>query len=76
MEKNLTKGSIKKHYFRYLGAAFGGSMISCIYGLMDVAVVGQYQGPQGAAAGEPCGPWAICFIRRRVHQRVNYMFLL
>ena len=76
MEKNLTQGSIKKHYFRYLGAAFGGSMISCIYGLVDVAVVGQYQGPQGTAAGEPCGPWAICFIRRRVHQRVNYMFLL
>ncbi len=46
MEKNLTQGSIKKLYFRYLGAAFGGSMISCIYGLVDVAVVGQYQGPR------------------------------
>ena len=46
MEKNLTQGSIKKLYFRYLGAAFGSSMISCIYGMVDVAVVGQYQGPQ------------------------------
>ena len=50
MEKNLTQGSVKKHYFKYLCAAFGSSMISCIYGLVDSAVVGQYQGPQGTAA--------------------------
>ena len=62
MEKNLTQGSIKKHYFRYLGAAFGGSMISCIYGLVDVAVVGQYQGPQGTAALSIVAPiWTILY---------------
>lgn len=49
MEQDLTKGSIKGHYFKYLGAAFGSAMISCIYGMVDSAVVGQYQGPQGAA---------------------------
>lgn len=62
MEKNLTQGSVKKHYFRYLGAAFGGSMISCIYGLVDAAVVGQYQGPQGTAALSIVAPiWTILY---------------
>ena len=44
--KEFNAGKYKKLYFRYLGAAFGSSMISCIYGMVDVAVVGQYQGPQ------------------------------
>ena len=62
MEKNLTQGSIKKLYFRYLGAAFGSSMISCIYGMVDVAVVGQYQGPQGTAALSVVAPiWTILY---------------
>lgn len=62
MEKNLTQGSIKKHYFKYLEAAFGSSMISCIYGLVDVAVVGQYQGPQGTAALSIVAPvWTILY---------------
>lgn len=62
MEKNLTQGSIKKHYFKYLGVAFGSSMISCIYGLVDVAVVGQYQGPQGTAALSIVAPvWTILY---------------
>ena len=62
MKKNLTQGSIKKHYFKYLSAAFGSSMISCIYGLVDVAVVGQYQGPQGTAALSIVAPiWTILY---------------
>lgn len=62
MEKNLTQGSVKKLCFKYLGAAFGGSMISCIYGLVDVAVVGQYQGPQGTAALSIVAPiWTILY---------------
>ncbi len=62
MEKNLTQGSIKKLYFRYLGAAFGSAMISCIYGMVDVAVVGQYQGPQGTAALSVVAPiWTILY---------------
>ena len=62
MEKNLTQGSIKKHYFKYLSAAFGSSMISCIYGLVDAAVVGQYQGPQGTAALSIVAPiWTILY---------------
>ena len=59
---DLTQGSIKKHYFKYLGAAFGSAMISCIYGMVDAAVVGQYQGPQGTAALSIVMPiWTILY---------------
>ena len=47
---DLLKDKIKKIYFKYLTAAFGSAMISSIYGLVDMAVVGQYQGPDGTAA--------------------------
>ncbi len=47
---NLLTDKIKKIYFKYLAAAFGSAMISCIYGVVDMAVVGQYQGPNGTAA--------------------------
>ena len=62
MQQNLTQGSIKKHYFKYLSAAFGSSMITCIYALVDAAVVGQYQGPQGTAALSIVMPiWTILY---------------
>lgn len=62
MEKDLTQGSIKKHYFHYLGAPLGSAIISCIYGLVDAAVVGQYQGPQGTAALSIVMPiWTILY---------------
>lgn len=47
---NLLDEKIKKVYFKCLLAAFGSAMISCIYGVVDMAVVGQYQGPNGTAA--------------------------
>ena len=46
----LSSKTVKKVYFRYLSAAFGSAMISSIYGLVDMAMVGQYQGPDGTAA--------------------------
>lgn len=49
MEQDLTKGSIKHHYLTYLCAAFGSAMVACVYGMVDAAAVGQYQGPDGAA---------------------------
>ena len=62
MEKDLTQGSIKRRYFKYLGATFGGAMISCVYGMVDAAVVGQYQGPQGSAALSIVMPiWTILY---------------
>ena len=46
----LLSGNIKKIYFKYFAATFGCSCISCIYGIVDMAVVGQYHGPDGTAA--------------------------
>lgn len=43
-------GKIKPLYLRYLSAAFGSALISCIYGVVDMAMAGQYQGPEGTAA--------------------------
>ena len=47
---DLLRGNIKQTYFRYLGAAFGSAMLAAVYSLVDMAMVGQYQGPDGAAA--------------------------
>ena len=47
---DLLTGNIKRAYFRYLSAAFGSALISSIYYIVDMAMVGQYQGPDGTAA--------------------------
>lgn len=53
---------IRPLYFKYLGAAFGGSLISSIYGVVDMAMVGQYQGPDGTAALAVVAPiWNIIY---------------
>lgn len=58
----LLDEKIKKVYFKYLLAAFGSAMISCIYGVVDMAVVGQYQGPNGTAALAIVAPiWNIIY---------------
>ena len=38
---NLLTEKIKPLYLKYLGAAFGSACISSIYGLVDMAMVGQ-----------------------------------
>lgn len=59
---DLLKSDIKKVYFKYLAAAFGGTLISSIYSTVDMAVVGQYQGPNGSAALAVVAPiWNIIF---------------
>lgn len=53
---------IKPMYFKYLGAAFGSSLISSIYSVVDMAMVGQYQGPDGTAALAVVSPiWNIIY---------------
>lgn len=47
---DLRSGEIKLLYFKYLASAFGSALISCIYGVVDMAMVGQYEGPGGTAA--------------------------
>lgn len=53
---------IKPMYFKYLIAAFGSALISSIYGVVDMAMVGQYQGPNGTAALAVVSPvWNIIY---------------
>ena len=47
---DLLTGKIRSLYLKYLSAAFGSALISSIYGIVDMAMVGQYQGPDGTAA--------------------------
>lgn len=50
---NFLTDKIRPIYFKYLAAAFGSALITSIYGVVDAAMVGQYQGPTGTAAW----PW-------------------
>ncbi len=50
MQENLLTAPVRRTYFKYLAAAFGSSMITCIYGIVDTAVVGHAIGPVGSAA--------------------------
>ncbi|MDO5540340.1 MAG: MATE family efflux transporter [Eubacteriales bacterium] len=55
-------GKVKPMYFKYLTAAFGSALISSIYGVVDMAMVGQYQGPNGTAALAVVSPiWNIIY---------------
>lgn len=47
---DFLNGKIKPIYFKYLSAAFGSALISSIYSVVDMAMVGKYQGPEGTAA--------------------------
>lgn len=59
---NFLTDKIKPMYFKYLAAAFGSSFISSIYGVVDMAMVGQYQGPEGTAALAVVSPvWNIIY---------------
>ena len=42
-------GNIKQIYFGYLAAAFGSTRISSVYSIVDMAMMGQYPGPDGTA---------------------------
>ena len=59
---DLLNGKIKTLYFRYLTAAFGSALITSIYSIVDMAMVGQYHGPQGTAALAVVAPiWNIIY---------------
>mgnify|MGYP002569552781 FL=1 len=59
---DLLTSKIKPMYFKYLTAAFGSALISSIYGVVDMAIVGQYQGPSGTAALAVVAPiWNIIY---------------
>ena len=47
---DLLKDNVGKLYRKFFIASFGSALIACIYGLVDMAMVGQYHGPDGSAA--------------------------
>ena len=55
-------GEIKSLYFKYLKAAFGSAMITSVYSIVDMAMVGKYHGPDGTAALAVVAPiWNIIY---------------
>ena len=59
---DLLSGNVKALYFKYLSAAFGSALISSIYSVVDMAMVGQYQCPEGTAALAVVAPvWNIIY---------------
>ena len=59
---DLLNGNIRTLYRKYLTAAFGSALISCIYGMVDMAMVGQYAGPNGTAALAVVAPvWNVIY---------------
>lgn len=59
---DLLQTGVKKLYFKYLAASFGSALIASVYGLVDTAMVGQYQGPEGTAALAVVAPvWNIIY---------------
>ncbi|MDE5758199.1 MAG: polysaccharide biosynthesis C-terminal domain-containing protein, partial [Allobaculum sp.] len=59
---NFLTDRIKPMYLKYLSAAFGSALITSIYGMVDMAMVGQYQGPDGSAALAVVAPiWNIIY---------------
>ena len=59
---DLLNGRIRPIYFKYLSAAFGSALITSVYSIVDMAMVGQYQGPDGTAALAVVAPiWNIIY---------------
>ena len=56
---DILKADVKKIFFKYLYASFGSALIAAIYSIVDVAMVGQYEGDNGAAVFAPI--WNIIY---------------
>lgn len=62
MQENLLTAPIRPTFYKYLLAAFGSSLISCIYGIVVTAVVGHAIGPMRSAALAVVMPiWTIMY---------------
>lgn len=59
---DLLRGDVRAIYRKYFLAAFGSALISCVYGVVDMVMVGQYQGPDGTAALSVVAPvWNVIY---------------
>lgn len=47
---DLLKKPVRSLYFKYLSAAFGSALVGAVYIFADMAIIGQYEGPNGTAA--------------------------
>ena len=56
---DLLRDNVRAGYRKYFLAAFGSALISCIYGVVDMAMVGRYQGPDGTAALVSCAAFSV-----------------
>lgn len=56
---DLLRDNVRAVYRKYFLAAFGSALVSCIYGVVDMAMVGQYQGPDGTAALVSCAAFSV-----------------
>lgn len=62
MQENLLTAPIRPTFYKYLLATFGSSLISCIYGIVDTAVVDHAIGPMGSATLAVVMPiWTIMY---------------
>lgn len=48
--KDLTQGSVKKHFFSYLAPSILATLVTSIYTLADTIMIGQYEGDDGLLA--------------------------
>lgn len=58
---NLRTSSVPRTFFKYLATCLFSGVVASIYSLVDMAVVGQYEGPNGAAAITVLGPIWVFF---------------
>ena len=59
---DLLRDNVRAVYRKYFLAAFGSALISCVYGVVDMAMVGQYQGPDGTAVLAVVAPvWNVIY---------------
>ena len=59
---DLLRDNVRAVYRKYFLVAFGSALILCIYGVVDMAMVGQYQGPDGTAALAVVAPvWNVIY---------------
>ena len=56
---DLLRDNVRAVYRKYFLAAFSSALISCIYSVVDMAMVGQYQGPDGTAALVSCAAFSV-----------------
>lgn len=62
---NFLNGKIKTLYGKYLISAFGSVLITSIYAIVAMAIVGQYHGPEGTAALAAAAPiWNMIYSLR------------